>query len=261
MKELTILTLFGGRWNTLDPFLKGLLNLDWPVKGLKFLWYTNAEKRFVECLKWQERFLSKRGYKIRLIEDGSLKCSALLHSEMGAQEERAQEHVNVIAALYNAAWQHVETDDVVALEDDVVPPSHALRRFASLLDRNPKAALVSGCVFDRHRPDTFFVWELTKAALSDGAVGFRYEMAPAKEPWGVRKVSATGLSCTWIRRPRLPKELQVRFPFKVRNGLEGMSQFGGCDIVLCLETQHYGKEVWCDFDVRPYHVDSKGRIH
>ena len=48
MKELTILTLFGGRWNTLDPFLKGLLNLDWPVKGLKFLWYTNAEKRFVE---------------------------------------------------------------------------------------------------------------------------------------------------------------------------------------------------------------------
>jgi len=261
MKELTILTLFGGRWHTLEPYLHGLLNLDWPVKGLKLLWYTNAERSFVECLRWHQGRLKRKGYRIHLVPDPVLPPSGYVFSE-GA-DVRSFEHANTIAALYDAAWQHVETDDILALEDDVLIPSHALKRLARLLDEQPKASIAVACVFSRHPGNMLFVWQLASVPVyQNGSVNTRYELHPFHRPWGIQKVSAGGLSCTLIRRSRLPKALASNgLLFKAKNPFESQDLLNGCDIVLCLENQRYGGEVWCDFDVRPLHIDSKGGVH
>ena len=257
MKEVTILTLFGGRWHTLEPYLYGLLNLDWPVKELQLLWYTNAEERFAECLRWQSQLLKKKGYRIRLIHDRSLPPAARVFHE---GDQRTEEHLNAIAGLYNAAWQYVETDDVLLLEDDIIATSHALKRLVKAMEDHPKAAIVTSCVFDRHNAGVVFVWDVVRG-YSPGSPKPLYQLAPVGQPWGVRKVSAGGFSCSLMRRSRLPALLGKKFPFKVRHGIEGKEHIGGCDLSLCLEAEEYGGETYADFDVRPLHIDSKAQIH
>ncbi|MBI3320016.1 MAG: glycosyltransferase family 2 protein [Candidatus Omnitrophica bacterium] len=257
MKDLTILTLFGGRWHTLEPYLHGLLNLDWPVKGLKLLWYTNAEARFAECLNWQAQMLRKKGCKVRLIHDKTLPPAARVFHE---GDQRTEEHLNTIAALYNAAWQYAETDDILFLEDDILTPSHALRRLTRVMNENPKAAIVASCVFDRHNEGVVFVWDVVQV-YSPGNPKPLHQLVQAGQPWGVRRVSAGGFSCTLIRKSRLPALLEKKRPFKVRHGIDGKEHIGGCDLSLCLEAEEYGGETYADFDVRALHIDSKGRIH
>ena len=259
---ITILTLFGGRWHTLEPFLHGLLNLDWPIKNLRLLWYTNAGEQFVECLKMQKALLEKKGYRIDLVQDASLPPSALISQEGG---QRTNEHLYTIAALYNAAWQHVETDDVLALEDDVLPPSHAVRRLFKVMKGTPQAAVVLSCVFDRHTAGTVVAWDVVQTPVFGGPaenpIAFKYVALQVEKPWGVRKISAGGLSCTLIRRSRMPAQMRRQHPFKVWNTIPGQEPFSGCDIVFGMEINQYGKEVYADFDVRPLHIDSKARIH
>jgi len=257
MKELTILTLFGGRWHTLEPYLHGLLNLDWPVKGLKLLWYTNAEERFAKCLKWQAQMLKRKGYRIRLIHDKSLPPAARVFHD---GDQRTEEHLNAIAALYNAAWQYVETDDVLFLEDDVLAPSHALKRLTKAMEEHSKAVIAASCVFDRHNEGVVFVWDVVQV-YSPGSPKPLYQLAQVGQPWGVRKVSAGGFSCTLIRKSRLPALLGRKLPFRVRHSIEGKEHIGGCDLSLCLEAEEYGGETYADFDVRGLHIDSKAHIH
>ena len=255
---ITILTLFGGRWHTLEPFLHGLMNLDWPLKNLQLLWYSNAEDRFAECLTWQKQMLEKKGYRIRLIHDTSLPQAARLFHE---GDQRTEEHLNTIAALYNAAWQYVETDDVLALEDDVLVTSHALKRMIQAIRDYPKAAVVVSCAFDRHNDGVVFVWDVVKAFANGSPNKVRYELVQVGRPWGVRKVAAGGLCCTFIRRSRLPISLNKKYPFKVWHSIEGKEHIGGCDLTFCLETEEGGGEIYADFDVRPLHIDSRARIH
>lgn len=253
----TILTLFGGRWHTLEPFLHGLLNLDWPAKNFNLLWYTNAGDRFAECLRWQQAMLKKKRYRVELIHDKSLPPAARVFHE---GDQRTEEHLNTIAALYNAAWQYVKTDDVLLLEDDVLPPSHALRRLFTVLREHRKAAIAGSCVFDRHNPGVVFVWDVVRV-YSPGSPKPQYQLVQVGQPWGVRKASAVGFSCTLIRKSRLPMLLEKRQPFKVRHGIEGKEHIGGCDLTFCLEAEEYGGETYADFDVRGLHIDSQARIH
>ena len=257
--DVTILTLFGGRWHTLEPFLQGLIGLDWPAERLRLLWYANASETFVGPLKIQAEWLKSKGYRIDLVRDATLPPAARVFHE---GDLRSVEHLNAIAVLYNAAWQHVRTNDALFLEDDVVAPSHALKRLTAALDAHPKAAIAASCVFDRHNAGVVFVWDVVQAPVfKNGRIRFRHELVPPGQPWGVRRVSAGGFSCTLIRRARLPKALRAEFPFKVKNPIKGQEHINGCDLVFCLEAQRYGREVYADFDVRALHIDSQARIH
>ena len=89
----------------------------------------------------------------------------------------------------------------------------------------------------------------------------QYVSAPVQTPWGLQPVSCAGFSCSLIRRSRLPKRLQGELPFKTRHPDKEFAAFSGCDIVFSLELQKYGRQVFCDFDVRPLHLDSKGMVH
>ncbi len=254
---VTILTLFAGRWHALKPYLHGLMNLDWPTKELRLLWYTNADDPFAECLKWHKRHLQRKGYRIRIVHDKTVPPAARVFHE---GDQRTEEHLNTIAVLYNAAWQYVQTDDVVALEDDVLIPSHALRRLTQAMKDHPKACMVASCVFDRHNPGVVFLWDVVREYAS-GSPSPKCRLTQVGQPWGVRKVSAAGLSCTFIRRSRLPVLLERERPFKVRHGIEGKEHIGGCDLSLCLEAEEYSGETYADFDIRPLHIDSRARIH
>ena len=254
---ITILTLFGGRWHTLAPFLHGLQNLDWPVRNLNLLWYTNAGEPFPECLRWHERFLRRKGYRLRLIHDKTIPAAARVFHE---GDQRTEEHLNTIAVLYNAAWQYAQADDVLVLEDDVLIPSHGLKRLTAAMNEHPKAAIVASCVFDRHNPGVVFVWDVVKE-FAPGSPKPVYHLTQAGQPWGVRRVSAGGLSCTLIRRSRLPVLFEKQCPFRVRHSIEGKEHIGGCDLSLCLEAEEYGGETYADFAVRPLHIDSRARIH
>ena len=254
-RKITILSLMAGRWHCLEPYIHALTELDWPVKDLKLLWYSNALERFTTCLKWQKMSLEKAGYKIKLVADQSIPPAYRVFHD---GDKRSEEHLNAIAALYNAAWQYVDTDDVLLLEDDVIAPSHTLQRLTKVFKKDPTASIVSGCVFDRHHHGVVFSWDILPVPLPSGArVKTAYRLVPVGQPWGVRRVGCTGFSCTLIRRSRLSEATKGQRPFRSSNPKKSHRHIGGADLVFCQQN----KSVYTDFDVRAMHIDSQARIH
>ena len=261
MRKLTILTLMGGRWHSLDPYLQCLEALECDPKEITLLWFSNARTWFVNLIERLAPCLEEKGFEVRIIHDPTLEPSDNVFTEGGP---RVDMHVNTITVLYNTAWQYVKTNDVLFLEDDVLVPSHALGRLTGDLEKKPKAAMIASCVFDRHAQGApaVFAWRILKGTAEEGGKRkTQYVSAPVQTPWGLQPVSCAGFSCSLIRRSRLPRQLQGALPFKTRHPDKEFAAFSGCDIVFSLELQKYGRQVFCDFDVRPLHLDSKGMVH
>lgn len=258
--RITILTLFAGRWHTLEPFIHSLKSLDWPRKNIHLIWYTNASPGFVDVLRMNAQILENDGFSVEIVHDKTVHA---VYRVFHDGDQRSEGHLNIIAALYNAAWQYVKTSDVLLIEDDVIAPSHSIRRLIRAMDENKNACLISSCVFDRHRSDgSVFTWDIVQAPVHlNGKMSMGYQLVPVGQPWGVRKVSATGFACTLIRRSRLPIQLKQKYPFRVFSGIRGMKHISGTDITFCVLAQKYGKEVYADFDVRPLHIDAQARLH
>ncbi len=257
--KLTILTLFAGRWHTREPFLHALAELDWPKEKIHLLWYTNALDQFVNCLKMDKTTFERMGFTVEIVHDRSIpQAYRVFHDG----DQRSDEHLNTIATLYNSAWQYVRTDDVLMLEDDVLAQTHTLKRLTAVMYQDPTAVIVSGCVFDRHHPGTLFIWDVLEIPVpKNGSTSSQFALVPIGMPWGIRRVACTGFSCTLIRRSRLAKELQVRYPFRSKNPRRSHRHIGGTDLVFCLQNGWAGKSVYADFDVRPYHIDAQAKIH
>lgn len=252
MQRITIVTLFAGRYHTLEQYLEGLDNLDYPKKSIHLLWVTNSQKRmFLDILK-QELERRKSDYaSVRLkIVPIAETANAFVENGTGSIE-----HGDTIAALYNTAYQYIMTDYFLCLEDDIYAPSHTIKRFLKAM--KPPVGYVTGVVFDRHKKQMFGWNVVLVQRYLDKRVIVDYVPTKILHQFGVRKIGVGGLACTMLCTSilnTLPKPLfQAKTPLSI--------ELIGCDLVLCLKLMLAGYHCLLDFDVRAHHYDSQGNIH
>jgi len=255
--DITCLTLFSGRWHTMDAFFTGLDGIDYPKKKIHLLWCTNSDdKVFIDFL---EREMAKRQ---KIYASVKLVIYAVRPSDWAFKDKGTgyQEHADLISNLYNNAFSYVKTEFVFSIEDDTVVPSHCIQRQFKTMLADPKCAVVVSMTFDRHNHGVLFVWDFKKAQTprpDTGGYQIDYCLQEVRNTWGVKRVGAGGLGCTLLRMSilnTLGKPL-----FNERSPLSGVT--GGCDIVLGMELNHRGYHVYADFDVRTLHIDSSGKVH
>tara|TARA_Y100000310_G_scaffold345707_1_gene468575 strand:+ start:8576 stop:9379 length:804 start_codon:yes stop_codon:yes gene_type:complete len=258
--EITVLTLFAGRWHCLEAFLDGLDNLDYPKKKLHLVWFTNSDDNiFLECLEREGEKRFKDYASLQLIK-APIRPTSWAFKDQGTGY---LEHANTIATLYNTAYQYVETDLLFFLEDDVLTPTHALRRFLKAYAENPLCAYISGIVFDRHNPGVYFVWDIDMAQTPRPDIKqyqHDYVLRPPRKCWGLQKIGAAGFSCTLVRTSILNRLKRPNLPiFHEKSPLS--STTGGSDICMGMELNFSGYEVYADYDVRAFHMDAESKLH
>jgi hypothetical protein len=259
-EPVTILSLFCGRWQTLEPFLYGLAHLDWPKSEMRLLWYTNAPEMFARNLISIAEAKRKEGYDVTVVWDESLPPSGLSYRD-GVTD--VSNHPNTIAAIYNAAWAHVKTARVLFLEDDVVAPSFTLKRFSRILAEHKSAAMANCMIIDRHGGSSELgLWDVAEEMLcTDGEIKTLRNVGRPRITYGTRRVAAGGFCAALVDRSRLPRSLQATAPFKAHVKWGGWAPIAGCDKIFGLEITNDGGEVYADYEVRPLHIDSTGTPH
>lgn len=258
MQEITIITLFGGRFNLLEPYLHSLDNLDYPKESLKVIWITNCDNstfRKILTLEVDERKNNYKDFRLEFIDD-------IPTSPMVVEEGKgSDEHANIIAKLYNRAFTLVDTEYFFSLEDDVSIPAFTLKKLLTYFD-NPKVAYATGAIFDRHQYG-LFAWNLMKmrrvvaSPQKQTSTVEDYVGVPIKKPWGVQKVGASTLGLSLIKTE--PVKQIGHNPFKPKHAAS--LSLIGCDMVLCLDLELRGYDRVIDFDIRSLHFDSKCRPH
>ena len=229
--DITIVTLFGGRYNLLEPYLDSLDKIDYPKNKLHLLWITNCNDTvFKDVL---ERQFQKRSslYKDKKI----VFCSEIPSSPLVVEEGKgSEEHAEIVAALYNIAISHVKTPLFFSLEDDVGVPSFTLKELLKH-HNNPNVVYSCGAIFDRHQGG-LFAWNLKKVrrivATDDMMTSVEdYLGIDIDKPWGVQKVGASTLAVSLINTKAV-KSIGEN-PFKAKH--TASIYLIGCDIVLCLD--------------------------
>jgi len=252
--EITIVTLFGGRFNLLEPYLFSLDRLDYPKDKLSLIWLTNyANETFQKILQFEADARQTTYQSLRLIVDTTVPSSPLVVEEGKGSEE----HAAIIASLYNRVFSLVTTPYFFSLEDDMTVPEYTVKK---LLSHNVPYAC--GAVFDRHQYG-LFAWNLRRVRRVVSTPERKmmstedYVGVPIEKTWGAVPVGASTLACSLINteivRSISPKPFKSKHPMSI--GLVG------CDIVLCLDLEIRGHKRILDFDVRTLHYDSKCRPH
>lgn len=260
MRNIHLITLLSGRWQTFEPYLESLKALDYPRENLNVIWYTNADSNFCRFLQQRAGEIANMGFRVKLFQDQSVPVSENAMKENG---QRPAEHAIVIAALYNNALNSIRKGNwgrVFFLEDDISCPSDTLIRHNNTLDRNPDAAYVTSVVFDRHSPEIFaWDYELVPKGYSN-LEHETYRSKPPQRTWGVQDIGLSGLACTLIDFSRFPKAMKKPY-FKPQVRLKAAEHFVGCDIVLCFTLGRHKVRRLMDWNIRTLHYDSTGKPH
>lgn len=253
---ITLLTLFAGRWVCLEAYLWALDELECDPKQLHLLWYVNSpDLDFQERLRKELKAREGRFASARLLIDNGRPVGPLAHREREGLYELHAQNINY---LYNNAIRHVQTEMVFFLEDDVIVPSHALKRLLPLLQPE-EVAYAMGAVFDRHHYG-LVAWDLKLTSVfgpNDTSKEGIYEAIPASPCWGIRRVGLGGLACCLVKMAAIRAVGDP--PFKYRVDQSG--SFLGCDMVFCRELEALGLTKLIDYGVRALHMDSHGQVH
>jgi len=262
--EITIVTLFAGRFHLLPVYFHSLDNLDYPKNNLHLLWLTNNPNYlFHECLARELQKRQENYASIKLIISDDIPSSPLALAEKG---KGYGEHAKVIARLYNLAFSHVKTPYFFTLEDDVAIPPYILQIFLKHFTDYPQAAYVTGAIFDRHKNETngLFAWSLKrvkrkvkKANREKNKVKLDWLGAEIIQPWGIKTDILSTLAHTLIKTEAIQK---IKKPiFKHRHNKS--TSLLGCDLVLCLDLALLGHQRILDFSIRSLHYDSELHPH
>ena len=257
-KEITIVTLFGGRYNLLEAYLHSFDNLDYPKEQLSVIWMSNCDSETFKTilnLEADKRRANYKSFEVRFETD-------IPSSPMVVEEGKgSEEHASIIAKLYNRAFALVKTELFFCLEDDTIVPAFTLKKLLTHL-ADPKVVYVCGAIFCRHQGG-LFAWnvkrvrrmvqtpEKTQTFIDD------YIGVPISKPWGIRKVGVSTLALSLIRTQAV-KDIGIN-PFKSRH--TASVSLIGCDMVLCLDFELRNLDRVIDFDIRALHFDSKARPH
>jgi len=263
---VTIVSLFSGRFGCLSHYLYGLENLDYPKDRLRIVWYCGGHEAFFNTLELCGKALE--GYDdVQVYYDDTIPMSPLAFSEIkpkDSEEARITGYIlqlNTISAMYNAAWQYVDTDYVFSVEDDILLPTHTLKRFIGIMEIHPKAAEVIGSIQCRHFRNVIGLWDLREIPQlnKNGRIKMVKAIQPFSKPWGVQKIAGGNLGVTLFKRSRCPKVLKKKLPFRATVKHRNMNKPYGVDILVSLDIIKNKKEVYGDFETRPYHIDSQGK--
>lgn len=261
--EIAVISLFAGRYITFEPYLHYLDNLDYPKEKLHLVWYSNAKSR-------QFQFLLEHAREERLASYGSITLkfeTEIPESTMAFEEGNlrySKQHGDIIAGLYNEAWKLIPEgiEYVFFMEDDVLIPSHGLKRLLKTLQPDERVAEVAGVMFDRHSPAIFnhnyLFYDDEKSFRAGGQLKRVMGQQPMHQ-WGIQRIPLNHLGVTLMRKSlidQLPQPLfQTRHPNPIYKDIIG------CDMVLGFKMVEAGMLALVDFDVRGLHMDSKGKIH
>lgn len=258
LPEITIITLMGGRFHTIEPYLFSLDNIDYPKENLKIVWMTNCDDeifRKLLLIEAEKREKSYKDFKVEFVDD--IPTSPMVVEEGIGSDE----HANIIAKLYNRILKLVDTEYFFSLEDDVGIPSYTLKRLLTHFE-NPNTVYATGAIFDRHKGG-LFAWNVMKmrriVSGSDKKMTTveDYVGVPIKKPWGIQKVGLSTLGLSLIKTNAV-KQIGNN-PFKPKHSAS--ISLIGCDMCLCLDFEIRGLDRIIDFDVRSLHYDSKRRPH
>lgn len=263
--EITILTLFSGRFNLLEPYLYGLDNLDYPKDKLKLLWVTNNKNKFFLKLLEQELEIRKKEYSdAKLVLIDRVPISSISFVEKGKGNE---EHTRIITKMYNHAFPHINTKYFLSLEDDVYPSYNSLKRLLLIFQQDPdNTAACAAPLFERHDEHGLIAWNLAEVRTIV-KTGDREFIAPQlihtliEKPWGVQPVHCFHMGTTLVETGKLAGNNMInpRKPFKVNH--QSCPVLVGHDIVMGVEFYLRGFKTYMDFDIRSLHLDSKGQPH
>ena len=254
--EISCVTLMAGRFYALEAYFWGLSIIDYPKDQIHLLFLTNSDNDdFIHLM--DRRIENLKGYaSIRFIKTDIVKPSSNAFIEKGIY---TNQHAETIATLYNEAYKHIETDNFLTLEDDIIAPANAITGLLPL--QIDGVAIVCGVVRCRHN-EGIFIWDLGYKKVfgeADSCQEKSYYGIEIRKPWGVREIGLGPLALTLLKKSlcaRLSKPI-----FKPYSNLPGMGSLPGCDMVLYSEFDSLGYKRLCNFDVRACHMSSDGRIH
>lgn len=243
---VTIAIPWSGREWCVDRILEAIDAQTWPHDRISLLFYDNsadpvfgrklrqwlagcddfAETRYVRDNRPPSDDVTAQGAADGPIADG--------HQGRKVYGELVNHRVG---ALWNRIGQLVGTDLVWCVEDDTVPPPHALENLLRRMD--PQTDAVCGCYPSRVVPTKMVAWNyesntFTAKHLSRGA--------------GVETIHGTGFGCVLIRRELFTEVV-------ARSGGESV----GYDCNFWLDAARSGRVLKMDWDLVCDHLSKPSR--
>lgn len=145
--SLTILTLLAGRKNTFEDLVKSLMELEIPAETSLHLVDNSGSTSFNLKLKQAVTLLMERYATVTVSRIG--KPYKFKKDEPYLTFKR---HFHV-ANLYAKLFQEINTDRLLTLEDDMVPPVDGLRKLSDELFVNSRIGAVAGTYRSGSHPD------------------------------------------------------------------------------------------------------------
>lgn len=235
--SVTVFTPFNGKHYCVDMFLD---NLDKMEGYDKLMLFDNSN---------EERFHNILGEFAQDRDDAKIYVDDTPHLTVPFDRTTTKQRIEIgkrTTEIYNFMARNIDTDYVLILEDDVIPPVNVINRLMDRVFCN--VGMVSSAVNDR-RMGEFMVWDF-KEHLADGnqikenVVDVK-AMRPNKG--GIEKVGATSLACSLIPKWALDEIGTLRYdvPGGVRYGT---------DVRFGYDLHKHGLSVIVDWDIIPAHV-------
>lgn len=248
---IDVVSLFIGRHYSVNQFIEGLENLDYPKLRMRLVWHdTSHDPKFSKILlDWIEKNRSQY-LNINYIE-----CSDPHYhfEETGIYPGNTENAMKTIKDGYNHALQFCTSDYMFALEDDVVGPSDGLKKLVDITKGDIKAS----CGVTLYRPSigifksTPILWDIRVEETFPGEgieVTARATMINERKESGIEIIGSGHLGFTlidgdWIRENKF---------HVVVNGI------AGCDTNIGLMLNKQGFKYAVDWSVKCKHYDIDG---
>lgn len=242
--EITILTMFCGRFHCLAPYMWSLGNMDYPKEKINLIFYcTTPLPVFHKLLESAIKKVGKYYKSAQLVWDTAYPPSELAHSE---KNNDVNLHLDNIPKLYARALKYIKTRYLFLFEDDQVNPSHIIRRHLKVVQLKD---VVSSCgvAFDRHhdKKPVAFDFILTSSGDVKGVQNeARFSLTP---------VGSGGLGSTVM-------DMDICKDYDFVQQLSGKPHIMGSDVCLGYQINESNKVILYDWDVHSYHIDSQDNI-
>lgn len=229
MSKLTILTLFSGKEELLEPFLDQLDRLRTETDARLLLIDNSGSLLFHDRLRALGGLLVKAGGKAGMAQ------------QSGGVREELRTAALQTERLYRMAQEQLGSGDLLILEDDVFLPKKGLARLFEGRVRSD-ADLVSGWLLSRHTAE-WLAWRLRGRAPEKGV----RRVFPSR---GLKRVFATGFGALLTR-------CEIFREFNIRAEIPGLP-FWGCDLNAGLEASEKGLRWFVHGGVRCRHANRDG---
>jgi len=243
-QEITILTLFCGRFHCLIPYFWSLGNLDYDKKKIHLLFYcTTPIKIFYNLLNKAIKKIASEYASVKLVWDTSNPPSRLAFSE---KDEDVELHLDNIPKIYNRAIRHAKTRYLFTFEDDQMNPSHIIKRHLRTI-KLKNVASSCGVAFDRHHTNLPVAFDFYLEG--DGQIKGIF----ADRKFRISPVGSGGLGSTIID---MDKMKDIDFTHR----LNEVPDLLGSDVCLGYELNKRGHVILYDWDIHSFHMNSKGGL-